>query len=376
MKSYIQRINSDKKSTEVSTLSTEALLPGSEAALKSLMHDGESAHTRRSYQSALRYWMNWHQLRFELTLILPVPVETVVQFVLDHVGSRQAEGVIRPLMPDEVRQEMQRRGFGAEAPKLNTVLHRLRVMSALHRLQGLDNPCEHPAVRQLLQRTRRATARRGKRPEPRPALTREPLEALLDTCDDSPRGVRDRALLLFAWASGGRRRSEVTSATFAQLQDVGSARSEDANAVRYIFRMGASKTNPGGRSDPQDLKPIAGRAALALKDWLGVMAAQGIHEGALFRRIRRGNVIAEPLAPAAVREIVRLRSAQAGLGDAGYSAHSLRSGFVTEAAQQQIPLAETMALTGHRSVASVLGYYRAGEIFGPASRLAEDDTRD
>lgn len=39
------------------------------------------------------------------------------------------------------------------------------------------------------------------------ALTRDVLEMLLASCDDSLRGLRDQALLLFAWASGGRRRS-------------------------------------------------------------------------------------------------------------------------------------------------------------------------
>lgn len=376
MKSYIQHNKSDNITAKGREIEIKTLLPGSQDALKSLMLEGESAHTRRSYQSALRYWLNWHDTRFGQPLALPVPVPTVVQFVLDHVGSREADGQIRPLMPPTVREALMERGYGEGMPKLNTVLHRLRVLSALHRLQGLDNPCEQPAVRQLLQRTRRATARRGERPEPRPALTREPLEALLDTCDDSPRGVRDRALLLFAWASGGRRRSEVSSATFAQIREVGSGRAAAQGTPRYVFRMGASKTNPTGRPDPQDLKPIAGRAAMALQRWLELLAAQGIRDGAIFRRVRRGNVIAEPLADAAVRDIVRQRSILAGLGDAGYSAHSLRSGFVTEAAQQQIPLAETMALTGHRSVASVLGYYRAGEMFGPASRLAEDDPQD
>jgi len=33
-------------------------------------------------------------------------------------------------------------------------------------------------------------------------------------------GVRDKALLLFAWASGGRRRSKVTSAVVEQLVTV------------------------------------------------------------------------------------------------------------------------------------------------------------
>ena len=35
-----------------------------------------------------------------------------------------------------------------------------------------------------------------------------------------------------------------------------------------------------------------------------------------------------------------------------YSAHSLRSGFITEAGRQQVPLGDAMAMTGHASVAT------------------------
>jgi hypothetical protein len=46
---------------------------------------------------------------------------------------------------------------------------------------------------------------------------------------------------------------------------------------------------------------------------------------------------------------VRRRAQLAGL-NGEFSAHSLRSGFMTEAGRQNVPLAEEMALTGHRSV--------------------------
>jgi len=46
--------------------------------------------------------------------------------------------------------------------------------------------------------------------------------------------------------------------------------------------------------------------------------------------------------------------ARSGLGS------DLRSGFVTEAGRQGGPLADTMAMTGHRSLKSVLGYTRRG----------------
>ena len=50
--------------------------------------------------------------------------------------------------------------------------------------------------------------------------------------------------------------------------------------------------------------------------------------------------------------MVRL-SAQAEFGER-YSAHSLRSGYMTEASNRGISLAEAMAFSGHRSVQSAV----------------------
>ena len=44
------------------------------------------------------------------------------------------------------------------------------------------------------------------------------------------------------------------------------------------------------------------------------------------------------------------------------SAHSLRSGFVTEAGKQDIGLGDTTALTGHKSIQTVMGYYQSGDV--------------
>jgi len=54
---------------------------------------------------------------------------------------------------------------------------------------------------------------------------------------------------------------------------------------------------------------------------------------------------------------VRKRAALAGLAPE-FAAHWLRSGFVTKAARQNVPLAEAMALTGHTSSASLIGTFR------------------
>jgi integrase len=118
------------------------------------------------------------------------------------------------------------------------------------------------------------------------------------------------------------------------------------------------------------VKPLVGSAALAIQAWL---AASGIKEGALFRRIRKGGHLGEPLAPAAVRDIVKERCTLAGV-EGQFSAHSLRAGFVTEAGRQAMSLPETMAMTGHHSVATVMGYFRAESSLGSkAGRMLDEE---
>jgi hypothetical protein len=107
-------------------------------------------------------------------------------------------------LPQQIDQALVRGGFKAALgpPALNTLLHRVSVMSKLHTLEQLANPCQQPRVRELLARTRQTHARRGALPDKKPALTREPLEALLQTCDGSLAGLRDRALLLETLQTG------------------------------------------------------------------------------------------------------------------------------------------------------------------------------
>jgi tape measure domain-containing protein len=218
-----------------------------------------------------------------------------------------------------------------------------------HHLSKQPNPCVDAAVKALLSKTKKAYAKRNALPRKQRALTREPMEAVLETCDDSLKGKRDRALLLFAWASGGRRRSEVSEAVYENLRRV-----DEGN---FLYTLASSKTNHNGKLRSEDVKPVVGSAAEALEAWL---KASGITSGPLFRRIlKNGKLGTDGLSGTAVRDIVKARCALAGVGD-DFSAHSLRSGFVTEAGRQNMPLQETMAMTGHRSTDTVAGYFRAG----------------
>lgn len=345
----------------LAALDPERLGSMASAAEAALLRQGESENTLRSYRSALRYWAAWYLLRYGRPIAMPVAEATVLQYIVDHAQRHDADGRLVSELPLEIDRCLVDNGFKTKlgAPALNTLLHRVSVLAKVHQVDGLDNPCEQVRVRELLSRTRRGYAKRGALPRKKPALTREPLEALLETCDASLIGMRDRALLLFAFSSGGRRRSEVTAATMENTRRDGEG---------FIFTLAHSKTNQSGADRPENEKPVAGRAASALTVWL---AAAKIKAGPLFRRVRRGNVIGEPLSPSAVRDIVKKRCLLAGI-DEDFSAHSLRSGFVTEAGRQQIPLGETMDLTGHRSTASVVGYFRKHAANSKASRLLDE----
>ena len=395
-------------------LDPKRLASTAEEAARALMRQGESSNTRASYGSAMRYWCAWYAARYGASLALPVPVPVVVQFIVDHAARRPDEpqdavvskvpsgtiddGSSQPKaskrrksaelvteLPADVDEALVRNGYKAKLgpPALNTLVHRIAVLSKAHQMahagssgstgstrgngspdSDMANPCADPLVRELLARTRRAYAQRGARPKRQRALTKDPLQLLLATCDESLKGKRDRALLLFGWATGGRRRSEIASATLENLQRI--------DAESFVYTLSHSKTNQRGEVRPEDVKPLVGSAAAAMRAWLAVLKAQGIQDGPIFRRIRRGGHLGEPLAAAAVRDIVQGRCALAGI-EGSFSAHSLRAGFVTEAGRQNMPLPETMAMTGHQSVATVVGYFRSeSALAGKLGRLLDD----
>jgi integrase len=347
----------------VLALDPQVLHDQAEASVRALLQEGESANTVRSYASALRYWAAWFRLRYRAALALPVPVPAVLQFLVDHVQRTAPEGHLVHDLPPAIDHALVDGAFKGEfgAPALNTVLHRLSVLSKAHQMRDVLNPTRDPGVQDLVRRIRRAYAARGERPASKTALTKDPLEAMLATCTDGLIGLRDRALLTFAFSSGGRRRSEVTAAVMENLVKV--------DAQTYLYRLTHSKTDQAGTEHNADAdKPLVGPAAEALTAWL---AASGVKSGAIFRRIRKTKAV-EPLLPQAVWHIVKRRAQLAGL-EGDFGAHSLRSGYVTEAGRQNVPIKEAMGLTGHRSMVTFMRYFQTGAVqVGRAAQLLGD----
>lgn len=368
MANFIIHIMHDKRHMNALTPPPTALvLPAELAAqaanaVREMLSEAAAANTTRSYATALRYWAGWFQGRFGQTFALPLSEAAVIQFIVDHLARQNVTGLTWEL-PIPLDTALVDAGLkNKRGPlKLSSVVHRVAVLSTAHRLKQLENPCERPAVRTVLSRARRASVKRCERARKKTAITSAELEAMLTTCDDSLEGRRDRALLCFGFASGGRRRSEIAKADLRDLRRIGDK--------AYIYRLEHSKTQQAGvtaTSTPD--KPVLDRAALALEGWL---VASGVTEGAIFRRLWKQRV-GPALSPAAVGMIVQRRARLAGL-EGDFGGHSLRSGFVTEACRRGVALPAIMEMTEHRSVGSVLGYFHTGTASAnPAARLLEE----
>jgi integrase len=204
---------------------------------------------------------------------------------------------------------------------VSTISQRIYTLSTAHRLQGIkdaENPCRSEPVRLLLSKVRRSAVKGGWRPSKKKAATLDLLFTLLSTCGTEKNiDIRDRALIYFAFSSGGRRRSEVAGARVEHLSRVNDG---------YLYHLDCSKTDQDAKGEE---KPILGKAGKAVADWL---SASGITEGYLFRAITRGDRVTDSgIQPITVARIVQKRAAMAGLDPMLFAGHSLRSGFVTEA---------------------------------------------
>lgn len=328
--------------------------------LRHLVNEGMGANTLRALTSDLAYLQAWCRLAIGSPLPWPAPVSLLLKFVAHHLldpVKRQDDPTHG--MPAAVENGLRSRGLlkaaGPHAPA--TVRRRLTSWSILTRWRGLTGMFSEPALKSALRLAVRATGRPRQR-KSKAAVTGDVLAKLLATCAGSGLvDIRDRAILLTGFASGGRRRSELANLRVEDLIDEEPVRADPDDETSpplpcLAIRLGRTKTTVTDE-DAQSL--IIGRPVTALKQWL---AEAKITSGPVFRPIDQwGNVDHRPLTPQSINLILKSRCAKAGLDPAKFSAHGLRSGYLTEAANRGIPLQEAMQQSQHKSVTQAASYY-------------------
>jgi site-specific recombinase XerD len=234
--------------------------------------------------------------------------------------------------------------------KASSIARRVSAIRFAHKLAGHPSPTEDEGVSSVLKGIRRTL---GTAPAQKAPATAEALSAMLAHVDARTlRGTRDRAVLLLGFA-GALRRSELVALNVEDL-------SETEKGLDVLIRR--SKTDQEGAGQAiaiphgTTLKPVA-----AVTTWL---KAAGITAGPVFRAISRGGrVHPDRLTDRSVANLVKTYAGRAGLAVADFSAHSLRAGSVTSAADRHADLNRIMDQTRHRDPRTVRGYIRRADRF-------------
>lgn len=344
-------------------ISAPALSDLDNAALRDLYIRGTPANTVRAYERDLLYIRAWRHLVFGSDLAWPECEEVALRFILDHsrdLTLAPTQDSAR-LSADALIDAGLRKSLACPAPA--TLDRRIASWRAFHRMRNLASPFEAPAVRQARTKARRAAAR-PRAPKSAKPIVRDVLSQMLATCEPDLRGVRDRALLLLGWASGGRRRSEIAGLKRIDVD-------LDAFATRGLVWVSLmeTKTTRQGATPKLVLKRAP---AEAMATWLRVTE---LEDGPLFRPISKsGRLLPRSLSPDGIYQIVKRRLQKAGLPESFASPHGLRSGFLTQAALDGVPIQAAMQLSLHKSTAQAQRYYADVEIAeNPATNLWSED---
>ena len=103
------------------------------------------------------------------------------------------------------------------------------------------------------------------------------------------------------------------------------------------------------------------RPVEAVQTWL---AAAEISAGPVFRPVLKGGRLQDaPLSPFSAAQIVKHYAERAGLDPAAYAGHSLRSGFLTSAAESGASIWKMTEVSRHKSVDVLRGYVRRADLF-------------
>lgn len=242
----------------------------------------------------------------------------------------------------------------AERLSVATLEVHLGAIVAAHRTVGVPVDRQHYFIRSVLEGIARTKGRRPTRVAA-PILP-EILVRLVSGLPDTPKGVRDRALILLGFG-GALRRSELVALDRADLAF------RDRGVTVTIRR---SKTDQQGTGtelavygSPQPTIDVVA----ALTAWL---ALRGEDSGPLFLQADGGGTIHPDrgrLAGQAVARIVKAAATRAGYDATKFAGHSLRAGLATAAADRDAQLHDIMRQTRHKSADVSRRYIRDADLW-------------
>jgi integrase len=234
--------------------------------------------------------------------------------------------------------------FLARHAKWNTIKQRIAAIQAVHSVKKCPSPINDD-VKEYLQGVKRKV---GEKVEQKKPLLIDDIKTILALTDGSLKGLRDRALILFAFVTWLR----AENLCELQVQDISFLKSGIEIKVRKEkqdqTRKGREISVEFGQNP--DTCPV-----FALKAWL---AAAGIESGNVFRSVDRYGNINGSIGYTGILKILKQYALQAGFNPEKIGCHSLRSGGVTQADKNGMPFNEGMDYGGWKSATVYRSYIR------------------
>jgi site-specific recombinase XerD len=225
----------------------------------------------------------------------------------------------------------------------------------VHKLKGHYLDTKHPIIIENLMGIKRSkgSIQKGKKP-----ILINHLKSIINIIDqqeiDEIKKFRDKSLILTGFG-GGFRRTELISIDHEDLEFV-------PEGVKITIKR--SKTDQFGEGMIKGLPYFSNELycpVLNLKKWLKL---SNIKSGPIFRRFAKGSSLtSNRLTDQTVVLLIKNYLNLAGIENSNYSGHSLRSGFVTVAAESGADERSIMAMTGHKTTQMVRRYIREANIF-------------
>lgn len=235
----------------------------------------------------------------------------------------------------------------------STLRRKVAAIARANRHAGHRLDTGHSSIRDVLRGIGRT---HGLPPKRAQALATEEVQRLVAVCGDSLTGLRDRALLLVAFA-GALRRSELCAIEVEHITW------RPRSMELLLPRSKTDAEGEGARVGIPRGKAEATCPVRALRAWLD---AAGIERGPVFRAVtRHGTPRSTALSGEAMRLVVLKRAALAGIEGSRLepiSPHGLRAGFVTSAYRAQVPDEEIMGHSRHKSLATMRTYVRRSKV--------------
>jgi site-specific recombinase XerD len=225
-----------------------------------------------------------------------------------------------------------------------TVLHHIAGIGTIYRLSERPPVEKSPPVLLAMKRLYRAKGRWQKQAIP---LTREVLHKLLQVCDDSNRGLRDRVMLRLGYDTM-RRSAELCSFRFEDMELHPSGRAALHLRFSKTDQMGDGKLIPIGAELQEDLARWAERTG---------------GSGYIVRRVYHSGDIGTAMETHDVRRHLRDMQARAGLELGGnLTAHSFRVGAALDLLESGVSMEKIMLRGGWESSSTVIKYLRAWQL--------------